>query len=116
VLKARLIAAAVIASLVVGAAWHYRHVLAKNARLTAQIIQLMEINTTLEAQVEAERRAAEIAIQERRAAQRTLDALRAGREADTDPEYLEWKAQRIPPSERARICAALPEARGCASE
>ena len=93
-------------ALIFGAAWHYRHTLEKNARLVVQVLQLQEDRDTLQLAVERERRAAQIAAAERAAAQLALDTLRRERAADIDPEYIEWSRQRIPPSERARICAA----------
>jgi outer membrane lipopolysaccharide assembly protein LptE/RlpB len=112
-LKPKLIVGTVLLTLVAGAAWHYRSVIARNADLVSQVVRLQIANSEIEAALENERRAAQIAIAERRAAQRALDELRAGRVVDTDPEYVEWSQQRIPPSERARICAALPEAEPC---
>lgn len=94
------------------AAYHYRGLIARNADLVAQVVRLQIANEEIGYQLEAERTAAAIAIRERQAAQRALDALRAERAADTDPEYIEWSQQRVPPTERARLCAATG-ADGC---
>jgi len=115
-LKPKLIAGTIVLVLVAGAAWHYRHVIAKNAELTARVLTLMQTADSLEAQVKAEREAARIAQAQRAATQRALDALRAGQAADETPEYVEWSAQRVPPTERARLCLALPEMEGCDSQ
>lgn len=112
-LKSRVFWLAVLLAAAGGAAWHYRSVIAKNAMLVSQVVQLQIANEEIGIALEAERQAAAEAVAQRRAAQRALDELRAARAADTDPEYLEWSQQRIPPTERARICAALPGAKGC---
>lgn len=115
-LKPKLVVAGVVLALVAGAAWHYRHVIAENADLTNRVLQLMQDNDSLAEQVEAERQAAREARAQRAATQAALDALRAGQAADDTPEYVEWSAQRIPPTELARICTALPELEGCAPQ
>ena len=112
-LRPKIVAGALVIALVAGGAWHYRHVIAKNAELTARVLELMGQNDSLEQQVKAERKAAETAVRERVRAQRALNDLRAGQASDTDPEYLEWAAQRVPPTETRRICDALPRMDGC---
>jgi hypothetical protein len=111
--KPKLIVAAIVLALVAGGAWHYRHVIAENADLTKRLLQAMQENDSLATQLEEERKAAAIAVRERRMAEDALAALQAGQAADTTPEFVEWSAQRIPPTEKARICAALPEMVGC---
>jgi Mg/Co/Ni transporter MgtE len=105
-LSPKLVIGSVAFALLAGGAWHYRHTLEKNTRLVIQVLQLQADKDALVRQVEDEKRAAAIAAAERAAAQRALNRLREERAADLDPEYLEWSRQRIPPSERARVCAA----------
>lgn len=112
-MNAKFVASAAVLALVAGGAWHYRHVIAKNAELTTRLMEALQVADSLETQLEEERRSARIAIEQRQAAQRALDELRRGRVDDQTPEFLEWSVQRIPPTERARICAALPGAAGC---
>ncbi len=112
-LKPKLIVAAVGLALVAGGAWHYRHVIARNAELTARVLNLMQANDTLTAQLEEERKAAAIAVRERRMAEDALATLRAGQASDTTPEFVEWGTTRVPPSELGRLCEALPGLEGC---
>lgn len=113
-LKSRLLVFGVVLSLATAGAWHYRSVIARNAAMATRIVQLTAENSEMAAALENERKAAAVAVAQRREAQRRLDELRAGRSVDDTPEFIEWSAQRIPPTEKARICAALPEALGCA--
>lgn len=112
-LKSKFIVYGAVFAIAGGLAWHYRSVIAKNADLAQQIIALQSERDEYVTQVRREREAARVAVAEREAARRALSALQAGRATDTDPEFIEWRSQRIPPTERARICAALPSAAGC---
>jgi hypothetical protein len=112
-LKSKLVVYGAVFAIAGGLAWHYRSVIAKNADLVRTVLELQIERDEYATQVRAEREAARIATEEREALQRALRALRAGQAADTDPEFVEWRSQRIPPTERARICQALPGAAGC---
>lgn len=112
-LKSKLIVYGAVFALAAGLAWHYRSVIAKNADLVQQVLAIQSERDEYATQVRREREAARVAVAEREAARRALRSLQAGRAADTDPEFLEWRSQRIPPTERARLCAALPGAAGC---
>jgi hypothetical protein len=91
--------------------FHYRAVIAERDRLAADNAALKASAAELAASLETERDAARQAISDRADAQRKLDALRRGREAD--PEAQAWGAQPIPAGERQRLCHALPGAQGC---
>ena len=41
-LRPKIVAGAVVLTLVAGLAWHYRHVIAENADLTARALELMQ--------------------------------------------------------------------------
>ena len=112
-LKPKLIIWTVLLSMAAGAAWHYRSVIAKNAELVTRVLELQSEKDELATAMRREREAARVAVEQRAAAQRALDTLRRSRIQDTAPEFVEWAAQRLPPSERARLCEALPEAAGC---
>ena len=97
---------------------HYKLILAKNAELkiereayqkAAEAFIRREAQLTEDARVAAE--ATKTAIAERETARAALDTLRRGRE--DDPESAQWGAQPIPAGELARLCAALPELKGC---
>lgn len=112
-MRPKLIIYTVVLALMVGAAWHYRSVIAKNAELVTRVLELQSVNEEVSRALEVERAATRQAVEQRRAAQAALDALRDSRITDTDPEYQSWAGERIPPTERARICTALPGAAGC---
>lgn len=112
-LKIKTVLWAALLTTVAAGAWHYRSVIAKNTELVARVLVLQSEKDELTTAVRREREAAREAVAQREAAQRALDTLRRSRVEDTEPEFVEWAAQRLPPTERARICAALPEAAGC---
>lgn len=86
---------------------------AENATLSADLATARANARRLEDALYLEREAAAVATAERDEARRVLDTFRAGRE--NDPEAQEWAARPVPPGERARLCAALPEMEGCST-
>lgn len=96
----------------VGSVWvHYRMVIGERNDLRTQNASFQQAVKLLGESLEQEAEAARTALAERQAAQSALERLRRDREADVSVQ--EWANTPLPASEIDRLCAALPEMKGC---
>jgi hypothetical protein len=94
-----------VASLLLGAGWHYRATVSQRDALQLEVQAQTQTIAQLSAALEIESQAAARALAERAAAQRALEAARRARA--NDEASRDWGLAPIPPSSKERICAAL---------
>jgi hypothetical protein len=101
----KLAALAGVASVLLGAGWHYRATISERDALRLETQNQVATIAQLAAALEIETLATARVMADRAAAQRALEAARRARAQDESS--LEWGLSPIPPSSKERICAAL---------
>lgn len=89
---------------------HYAYLKSRVDTLSNNNAELEKQLAVSEKTLAAERKAAAEARAARNEARRALDTFRQGRD---DVASIEWAAELVPEAERARMCLALPELKGC---